>query len=767
MKTKSSSQSALASAATTVPHTRSSSSKKLSESALNSSSQEEFVETDDSRLDLTQYQKFLFQEARQEGQDNLTLHYLYSALSVDYILQPAIFRKAMKILAEHYSILNMHFHINEKIIDADPEARISSVPEDGHVEELRMIDHQHIPIIDKLQLVIQSWIGERVGFDKAFRILFVPREETTIIVGVACKALFDMPSIMFALREALKLYEVILDIAANENIPAESVVPPYKIKEDQAAFITYSAGFPKLNETSYKHWRSKYIEYTHEVVPDKMRYRLEDREKESQHRIEKYKHDLQKLTHQQDQLEQSLAQQKQKRIDLEKLSHGPTTSFFDLASGKPFIISPEARHIFIKTFLQTEVSAITVRDILKKYEVAEEVVMRLEAACPTFESFLEHPAEISDNITRNSKEKRKITVAAEISRNYIIEAQHEHGKIKFNLERQIAKTHRELDACIAKIKAKQNDIFKIGEQLLFIQTQLNPPVVEHRVNPLTYHGTPPSSVDSLTSLHESVSFTLSEKAMGLIDSYYKKAFGAFSIHKEHELRELDVDEAKYEEYGMAAICLSACSILMKYISGQSKFLVGHVTNMRTKTMKLGPLSPVVPIKINLVDANKTFDQFIHELHRELCSNLPHTHNFPYEKYQKEECPDHFDFMFEYLSPKVANLFEDDIKSELAAIGDTSEFYALKTTAYHTKDGIKITLRYRTDIIDTEHVSKWTDKLLTTFESIDYEQKNLTVPSFITRFYNTIWLSKSQLSLEKISERKSLSSLSALYLPEHH
>ena len=85
---------------------------------------------------------------------------------------------------------------------------------------------------------------------------------------------------------------------------------------------------------------------------------------------------------------------------------------------------------------------------------------------------------------------------------------------------------------------------------------------------------------------------------------------------------------------------------------------------------------------------------------------------------------------------------------LISHGESSELHHIKISVFETSDGVRCALQYRSDIASEIHVEKWADKYMSILDSIDFDQRRMSIPSFVTRFYNPIWQSKSVLSLRK-------------------
>jgi hypothetical protein len=207
------------------------------------------------------------------------------------------------------------------------------------------------------------------------------------------------------------------------------------------------------------------------------------------------------------------------------------------------------------------------------------------------------------------------------------------------------------------------------------------------------------------------------------------------------MEENKITARKYEDLGLGAILMATTAIMLKYVSGGSRFLVGYFVNYRDLSMQFGPLTLISPLKIDMSDNHQTLVPL-----------------FPYQKFVDEVNPDNFNVLFEYINTHETVLYEDTERITLVSIGDTSEYYDMKMSFMEYVNCFRVCIRYRNDHISQDQVEKWADRLLSALDSVDYEQRTLTIPSLITRFFNAIWLSKSTLSLERVGERKSLASL---------
>ncbi|KAI8808113.1 hypothetical protein BJ742DRAFT_853784 [Cladochytrium replicatum] len=283
--------------------------------------------------------------------------------------------------------------------------------------------------------------------------------------------------------------------------------------------------------------------------------------------------------------------------------------------------------------------------LLDKHEVPKSVQDKIEAQRMSLEDFAELTEDQIADCGLLTRDKRKIMALSDYLRNRIKESIQEQSKVKFTLERKILKGQRELDASTTNLRAANIALEANDETTIKLKRIINPPKVEVRVpaltlesssrrNSVTSDGSHQESTDgdqygfipisingeillNLRQFHEGTTTTMKlkkEKLRSASRARHLRAestgsssadesdgggsgsmFQRRSVGSQEKLTPIDLSLLSPN-----AVCLAAFAVLLKHISGIDKFLIGVVQSFRRRGLLSGPLTDVLPVKIDLV-----------------------------------------------------------------------------------------------------------------------------------------------------------------------
>jgi hypothetical protein len=578
-------------------------------------------------------------------------------------------------------------------------------------------------------------------------------------------------------------------------------------KEKGYDFIDYAVYQEKLRKKELKeqlsYWRSHCYDVTQSFINLSERSQLEKKADQWRLQLGHSKRQLKSIVSSKATMEMELETLIQQRMNLEpKENNSKLYTYYDDVTGSITQVSEDAKIILTKAVLGFDVESDNVEKLLLKHDFSEKVLNNFRhMSLDVFSSLSRF--QVSD-IDIDDTEAKKVLALSEYVRNRIQECISEQAKIKYGLERKIASTRRSLDKNNRLLKEVRHTVESLETQIMKTEYTIHPPVIEELVPELTLTNQRDVTVSqeiridaNYESMYEYVPFQLDQNVIESLRQYCKecrneylrrrKAFGHSGKNNESEDEIWYEDDTKILSKGMEALLLTVYCVILRHISGIDKFTLGVVIDMRfssnhEKKAIVGPITEVLPLKIDLSEPDLSFKKLFLTLFRTIieahgnastCTllsinritkqslDLPVRFRFVCEKEVefwrsqglevRELLPKDPTLIYpEVFDPHSTNPYKKAYFDKLWSIGEY-ESVNLKLVLVEADGQIKGGMYFRKDRFDIERVVRWTHRFSDLLEAIQYDQQSPTVASLISRFYHSVWKSRSDIFTQSYSD----------------
>lgn len=684
---------------------------------------------------------------------------------------------------------------------------------------------------DIISFVARDWIQKAEQMDSVFRILALtetaapPNYKQKLIV-LASTSVADEISCSFIMKQVFELYSECLCAGFSLNSQDRQLlqhIDGYVSKEEADDFIDFAYAL-KPSKKAYIHWKDTCIETVQDSIEGTERENIETQLRRLTIEVDAQRTQVASLTRRKAELELEEAEMKQHRVQIDLDSHGPVESYMDPVTCEVIEISKSAKAAIIRVVLGNEAVEDNVSALLAKHDISADVQRKLGTLNMTLETFSAISEDELVIMGLLTKDRRKIMALSEYVRNRVKESLQEQTKVKYALERKIQKIHRDLDSISTQLKNAQHSLDTDDDMCIRLKHILWPPTMETKLFPIsitadsvTATATEPNSSES-TSSHSSASIRFSnsssedlEDIWGFVPfevnsdlvsnlrqfkesckmslknqkkSHTRKASSSSGFESETssademsrtsatgDKDQVDEDKQPYRPRPISseAVCLAAFAVLLKHVSGQEKFLVGYRADYRRSGVLVGPLTDLVPVKVDLSIKGVTFNAIVNTLARGIRDAQKQALNEPYAAVaDRHQLPARFPVEFYYLNQKETETWlrmgmsMKDVISMAAQTNSIEESEAalsvkrlfsvnepsgvdIRLILAEEEDSIVGGIQFRRSKFDEEKVSKWASKYLTTLDGVEYGARKLVISNMISRYYSSVFLNKTESS----------------------
>ncbi|KAI8897117.1 hypothetical protein BC833DRAFT_61906 [Globomyces pollinis-pini] len=675
-------------------------------------------------------------------------------------------------LCYEYPILTTTVYRNPKIIDADIECYLEytpweDIPKERFTEVIKLEDSKNAE--KAIWETAQEWITKR-KIDETFKLLIIecPATSQSYFIFSASLIIMDEISLLWLSKKFFSLYDASVQGSDLSNYNCE--------EQDTFEDLTYNTVRLK-SDISF--WRDQCIQVSQDSINFEEKKTLEVQLRMLEKERVTLKTALQSATKQRAEYEKSLTNLRKQRlaIDQDNTGKGAKSSFTDPTTGEVCIISKTTKDALIKTVLGDEAVGENVIPLLAKHDVSKEIQRKINAASLNLENFAAITEMTIDNLYLENRDHRKILALIDYVRNRIKECIQEQGKVKFVLEREIAKSSRGFEASSNKVKISRDNL-EANEDLAFrLNNILHPPYIENIIECLSLKNLYDTFTDPTTvNLNRwgFQSFNISGEMLDNLRKFRsdwtlnirnkkrlakKKAFLDQSsdndslLEDDNDEDEKDKNQRRLLEHSVDAVCLAAFGVLMKHISGINQFTIGVNCSFRTPGLILGPLTDILPVKIDLTKKGISFTALFASLYKVFKQIRRHGPGCPFGYISKTlKIPAEFPIQFEFISLaekrdwqalgfSVADLISPhertalhfaNLKAERVWTTNQQTNYDMKFIMVECEDTIECGVRYRSDRFEQEKILKWITKYQSTLEGIDCSRRKISVSSMISR-----------------------------------
>jgi len=689
----------------------------------------------------------------------------------------------------------------------------------------------------------------------------------TFIAIVGSIMIVDEISLSAIFNEIMSLYsheEMKYHNSSIKELKIKDSFDKFKSKEDNFSFINYAqeqkANIDKTAisiEKIKSFWKKQCTEVNNDILLPKEKQDMIEQLKRSKENLIENKERYNKLEKKKAEYELTIEKLTNDRIQLE-ISNGSVATVIDPINNERLEITNEAKQVILKMITGSE-TTLTIEPFLIKHEVSEHVRKCIRSSILKIEDFASLSDKDLEIFQLEPSEKRKISALIEFVRNRIRECIQSQSKVKISIERQLSKVQREHDRCVKDFKKYEKIIEKETNNIIKINSILHPPLKISHIPVMKLQGVRQKSVNKndwgecslyygFMSLH--LESEQNQYFQQFFDDWKNKYYKEYRVERclkkkmEREKNELvniedvplvepdydylseddiyssseNVSNSFYNNMpSTEAICLAIFGVLLRHISGIEKFIIGiHQSQRRiyqTGDCIIGPLSSVIPIKIDLSQKGITFYNLFSDLifsikklrkinaehsYAELieCPDLPEELPIQFEFISKEECE-----LWRKMGLKIEDLFSGINRNEgwtrndvsLSTLSSRSSSYYsnkenpeninLETLKYYPKikqlwssnssnsfifklimvewddDTIEGGILYSRNHFDEDQISKWVGKLETLIENIELGKPKVTVANLISRLYQNLRWKGSQMllssSIQLYDKRKTL------------
>jgi len=677
----------------------------------------------------------------------------------------------------------------------------------------------------------------------------------TFIAIVGSVMIADEISLNAIFNEIITLYSLEeMKYDNNSSIKGlnnKELIFEFKSKEDNFCFINY-AQEQKENidktkvsiEKIKSFWKKQCTEISNDILLQKEKENMIEQLKKCKENLIEKKEKYNKLEKKKAEYEILIEKLTNDRIQLE-INNGSVATVIDPVNGEKLEISNEVKLIILKAITGSE-TTLTIEPFLIKHEVSEHVRKCIRASVLKIEEFASLSDKDLEIFQLATSEKRKITALIDYVRNRIRECIQDQSKVKISIERHLSKAQREYDRCNRDYKKYEKIIEKITNDIIKINSILHPPLKITHIPVMQLQGVRQKSVDkndwgeynlyySFMPLH--LESDQNQYFQQFFDDWKNKYYKEYCVERclrkkmEREKNELvNIEDVPLVEpdndylseddiYSSSenivnsfynnmpsteAICLAIFSVLLRHISGIEKFILGiHQSQRRIYQAGdciIGPLSNIIPIKIDLSQKGITFYNLFADLifsikkSRKINADHSYTQLFDFPDLP-EELPIQFEFiskeeceLWRKMGLKMEDLFsginrnkgwtKNDISfstsssqsSSLSSNEELSENIDQENLKYYPKikqlwssnasntfifklimvewddDTIEGGILYSRNHFDEDQISKWIGKFETLIENIELGKPKVTVANLISRLYQNLRWKGSQMLL---------------------
>ncbi|ORX56679.1 hypothetical protein BCR36DRAFT_402649 [Piromyces finnis] len=771
-----------------------------------------------------------FEEVKQQNYPKLVT---LSETSVHQFLENwintnPVFENQFKVFMFQYGIDKDWVSFSKNDIKLDNTTNIEST---SSIEEIPLVyDDQYINMDNE---------------DERPRTLIAIIGSIMVADEISLNAIMNEIITLYSLQEEKRDSKFHIRIIGDEDNDDSEISDPlesFKSKEDNYCYIDF-AQEQKENINKMKvsidkiksFWKNQCTEVNNDILlPNEKEEMIEKLKKNKKDLVEK-KEKYSQLEKRKKEYEVLIEKLTNDRIQLEK-GNGSVATVIDPINGERLEISNEAKQVILKMISGSETTS-TIEPFLIKHEVSDHVRKRIRSSTMKIEDFASLSDKDLETYQLNTSERRKIAALVEYVRNRIRECIQGHSKVKISLERHLSKAQRELDRCIKDYKKYEKSIEKLCNEILKINSILHPSLKISHIPVMQLQGIRQKSVDrndwgeynlhySFMPLH--LESDQNQYFQTFFDDWKNKYYKEYRVERclmkkmEREKRELvnlsdiplvepDYDYLSDDDnyYGSEnsfynnmpsteAICLAIYGVLLRHISGIEKFLIGVHQSQRRIYREcgciIGPLSNIIPIKVDLSQKGITFYNLFANLifsikkSRKVNCDYSYTQlfNFPdlpqelpvqYEFISKEESTlwrkmglelkdiflglsrnsgwtkDDIDFSSSSLSNNnnSENIDSENMKyrpniKQLWSSNFSNTFIFKLIIVEWDDDTIKGGIIYSKNHFDEDQVSKWVGKFETLIENIELGKPKVTVANLISRLYQNLRWKGSQMLL---------------------
>jgi len=642
----------------------------------------------------------------------------------------------------------------------------------------------------------------------------------------------------------------------DEEDEEEEIADPlgsFKSKEDNFCFINFAQEQKEnIDKTKVSidkiktFWKNQCTELNNDILLPKEKEEMIVKLKKLKADLLEKKEKYNQLGQKKKEYEELIEKLTNDRLQLEK-GNGSVATVIDPVNGERLEISNEAKQVILKMISGSETTS-TIEPFLIKHEVTDHVRKCIKSSVMKIEDFASLSDKDLEMYHLDTSERRKIAALVEYVRNRIRECIQGHSKVKISLERHLSKTQRELDRCVRDYKKYEKSIEKISNDILKINSILHPPLKISQIPTMQFQGVRQKSVEKndwgeynlyygFMPLH--LESDQNQYFQTFFDDWKNKYYKEYRVERclkkkmEREKKELvnlvdaplvepDIDYLSEDDIysssenvsnsfynnmpSTEAICLAIFGVLLRHISGIEKFLIGvHQSQRRIYQAGdciIGPLSNIIPIKIDLSQKGVTFYNLFADLifsikkSRKINADHSYAQLFDFPDLP-EELPVQFQFiskeeseLWKKMGLKLKDLFaglnrnqgwtKNDISFSSSSLSSYDSFNNTSSEnvenmdpdilKYHPSikqlwssnvsntfifklimvewddDTIEGGIIYSRNYFDEDQILKWIGKFETLIENIELGKPKVTVANLISRLYQNLRWKGSQMLL---------------------
>jgi hypothetical protein len=694
-------------------------------------------------------------------------------------LNISLLRECLNSIVFDHQVLTTKVFRNTKIIDADTEFMLDYTPPESIGDtylKIASFNFQENGAKGCIQTMVEKLTSE-CTVQEPFKVYVVEggySEFTQYLVFISALFVADETSLSCIANAVFQKYYRELGNRQQQS-ENSTIIDESENFEDFAANI-------KFMKSDLQFWRDQCIEVQQDTIAEKQKKEFEAQLKSLEKEKASLKMSLSSAKKQTEEVEEKLKALRKKRMELESNfgSEGPTVQFIDPLTGEVTVMNEVAKKALLEAVLGPDAIESNIVPFLEKHEVPKEVQRKMNAVQMTVEGFASVTEGSIAHLSLATRDRRQLLALAEYVRNRIKEGIQEQGKLKYGLEREIAKTTRNLSNSKENLGSTQK-IYESKEDMSYRLTSiLNPPHEECRIEPATIPNvgseTRPSVISSGSKFDISFFSVESEILTNL--NHFRLAWGhnirnkkkqerkkslapAMSSDNESLLEDSEDDdqdgksksEKLIKDQTVDTVCLAAFGVLVKHITGKDKFLVGVTSSMRSPGTVIGPLTDTFPVKIDISRKSISFSSLFTSVYNILKQVKRHGLSCPSQKISSElrsatKFPIQFNFInkLEFREWKKLGLTKEHFLSsptniktsyqsnlvERVLAHNNQDEYDIKLVIVELEDKLECALHYDKTRFEEEKILKWVAKFNSTLEIIDNSRKRLSISSMISR-----------------------------------
>jgi hypothetical protein len=729
-----------------------------------------------------------------------------------------LIEKIICVLAVDFPILRTRFYRNELIIDADLETQI--VRKEAYEDLLRSrLWNESVPLQENLSLpsyTIELSKSDMATTDSMPDLSFKTAEQyfiatkevlkgldpsadllkiisfqsddgkTSCFSVCASKLISDERTCSWLGKVIFKLYELLEKIPGATYEECYSLIKSQIHEEDTGDFIDYTRLENKNSKPSnlIPFWKSLLVEGLRDSVVD---------QSVIENSVEKLKKTSASLKLMRDSSKKRKAEleivlkecvEQRKKLDQLGIKEDAEGEYDD-----------NLRTELLKVLLKEEFGSDDLAMALESQGVSAETIQVLKLSEMTLIEFStmteEALAERIDSVTRKilTKERKKISLLSSFLRNKFRICLEEQSRIKFNLERKIAKTRRDLQKYTDSYKKYRHEYEICEDTIIKYHRLLNPPLTDFQVPECRFDFVNTSLLNSNNSLVNLQSaFSLSDFQTTIrrkYDWYMFDINNNITTELKRFIKDWQVIQSfKNQESSngsqlqltihdhvnlLEALLVTCFSVLLKHVTGLEKFIFGMDSSARSIAsldgILVGPLSNLHPVKVDCSEGgialNDLFDNLVNELKNMIPFKSNHISQLKDElkiEPRDLELPLRFQFISssEY---KSWSKFLKDTDNDIFGLEDSTRLWSsdesikknfnndfdLKFMVIDKDSHLTGCIRYRKDLCSKKDIERWVEKFLAVLESIESGSKKVKVSAIVSRFYHSVFTSNHDLS----------------------